>query len=368
MKVFKIKFLLVLTSFFLQYNADSQPLAAFHDYRNYFMVFDNGQTVQLEHLPVQSYQVGKNCMAYVDNSGVFKVYHNGDSHILTEILISQYYVTRNLIAYFLHNQLYVYDQGKIYLLSSNVSKFTVGDSLVSFYNENKKAFYAYYNGDVSEIEGSLVGSPITNFKAGNNTFAYFNDNSKYFKVFYHGNLYDVLQTYESVRFEAGTNLVAFVDEAMGSFHVFYKGEVFDLEDFQPKSFKVGDDVLAYVNNLGEFKAFSSGELYSISSFEPDLYDVKDSLVVFSEQDYFKVFFKDETYELESYMPENFQIQESTIAYISINGWLKAFIDGELVTVTKDLIKMFSVSYDLISVNTTVNTVKVYYKGELKATN
>lgn len=368
MKIFICKVLLVIASFFILYGANAQPLAAFHDFRNYFMVFDNGQTIQLEHLPVQSYQVGKNCLAYVDNSGVFKVYHNSESHVLTELLISKYFVTRNLLVYFLHNQLYVYDQGKKHMLSSNVGNFTVGDSLVTFYSENKKAFYAYYDGEVSEIEGSLVGTPISNFKAGNNTFAYFNDNSKYLKVFYNGSLFDILQSYESVRFDAGTNLVAFVDEAMGSFHVFYKGEIYDLEDFEPKSFKVGDDVLAYVNNLGEFKAFSSGELYSISSFEPDLYDIKDSLVIFSEQEYFKVFYKDETYELENYMPENFQMQESTIAYISVNGWLKAFINGELVTVTKDLIKMFSVSYGLISVNTTVNTVKVFYEGELKATN
>ena len=58
------------------------------------------------------------------------------------------------------------------------------------------------------------------------------------------------------------------------------------------------------------------------------YDVYDELVVFTELEYFKVFYNDEVYELESYTPENYQIKDATLAYINVNGWLKAFVEGK----------------------------------------
>lgn len=350
------------------YNAYSQNLAAFLDYRKYFMVFDNGKTQAIDHLPAQSFQIGGNCIPFVSNFGQFKVYYKGAVTKLLEQAPSKYYATRYLLVYFLYDQLYVFDDGEVKMLSSSVKNYAIGDSLVAFYNENTKASYVYYNGEVTELERSLVGSPLSEFKAGDNIFAYFNANSKYFKIFYRGELYDILQSNNQIYYEAGRNVVAFVDNATNSFHVYYKGEVIDLEDFVPKSFKVGDDLVAYIDNLDDFKVFSNGEIHTISSFEPEMYDVMDSLVVFSEQGYFKVFYNDKVYELENYVPSEFQMQESTIAFIGLNGWLKAFTGGEYITVTNDLISMFVVAYHLIYMNTTVNTIKVFYNGKLYDTN
>lgn len=350
------------------YTACAQNLVAFHDYRNYFMVFDNGKTKAIDHLPAQSYQIGGSCIPYVSNSGQFNVYYNGNVQNLAEQYVSKYFATRYLLVYFLYDQLYVFDHGKIQMLSSNVKNYAIGDSLVAFYNENTRASYVYYDGQIIELERSLVGSPIKEFKAGDNVFAYFNDNSKYFKIFFNGELRDILQSNSPIYFEAGRNIVAYIDDARNSFHVFYKGEVFDLEDYKPKSFKVGDDLLAYVDNLGEFKVFSNGQVQIISSFEPDAYDVNDSLVVFAEQDYFKVFYKNQVHELENYIPQEFQMKESTIAFIDLNGWLKAFTNGKYITVTNDLVSQFVVTYNLIFVNTTVNTIKIYYKEKLQDTN
>jgi len=273
-----------------------------------------------------------------------------------------------LVAYFLYDQLYVFDNGKSQLLSSNVKKYAVGDSLIAFFNENTQSSHVYYNGKVVDLERSLVGSPIKGFRAGDNVFAYFNDNTKYFKVFYKGRLQNILKSNEEVMYEAGRNTIAYIDNSRNSFHVFYKGEITDLEDYKPKSFQVGDDILAYISSVGEFNVFVGGEKTQLSPFEPEVYMVKDSLVVFSEQDYFKVYYKGHIYELENYIPKDFQMQENTIAFIDLNGWLKAFTNGKYITVTNDLISSFVVAYNLIYVNTTVNTVKIFYKGKLKDTN
>ncbi len=357
------KMLLLITSILLITGLNAQPLAAYHNYQQHFVVFDNGTTVSVENLPVKSYQIGKNCVAWVANSGLFKVYYKGETKTLATSGVERYYTTRNLLFYFVYNQLYVFDKGNAQMLSSNVRSFAIGDELVAFYNENKRAPYVYYHGELQEIESSLIGAPISRFVAGDNVFAYFNDNTKYLKVFYDGDVQNVLQSNGQVFYKAGRNIVAYVDNSQNSFHVFYKGEVFDLEDFRPKSFKVGKDVLAYVDNTGSFKVFSDGEVQTISSFEPDVYDIQDELVVFTELEYFKVFYKNDVYELESYTPNNFQVKDGAMAYINVNGWLKAFINGKQVVVSKDLIRSFVLTYDLVLANTSGNTVKIFYKDK-----
>jgi len=359
----KLLLLSICSLFWL--NSFSQPLAAYHNYNRQFVIFDNGRKKSVENVPVKSFQIGKTCVAYISNSGQFKVYYKGEVKTLAVANVEKYYATRNLLFYFVYSQLYVFDNGKTQMLSSNVNSFAIGDDLVAFYNNNKKASYAYYDGELIEIERSLTGAPITKFAAGDNIFAYFNDNTKYLKVFYEGELQNLLQSNGQISFRAGKNIIGYVDHSQNSFHVFYKDEIYDLEDFRPKSFIVGDDILAYVDNTGSFKVFSEGEVYTVSSFEPDTYKLKDNLVVFTELEYFKVFYKDEAYELESYIPENFQMKDGVIAYLNVNGWLKAFVDGKLITVTKDLVRSFVLTYDLVYATTSVNTVKIFYKEKLK---
>jgi len=362
------KVFLFVSLFFFSTKVISQNIAAFHDYRRHFIIFDEGKIKDVEHLPVLSYQIGGTCIPYVSNSGQFKVYYHGEVITLAEQYVSKYVVTRYLLAFFLYDQLYVFDNGKTKLLSSNVKNYAIGDSLIAFYNENTHTSQVYYNGKVVDLERSLVGSPIKVFRAGDNVFAYFNDNTKYFKIFYNGELQNILKSNEELVYEAGRNIIAYIDNSKNSFHVFYKGEIIDLEDYKPKSFQVGDDMLAYVNNLGEFNVFIDGEKKVISPFEPEVFLVKDSLVVFSEQDYFKVFYKGEVYELENYIPKDFQMHGSTIAFIGLNGWLNAFTNGKYIKVTNDLISSFVVTYNLIYINTTVNTVKIFYNGKLNDTN
>ena len=349
-------------------SAQNLNLAAFHNYQKHFIVFDSGQSHDVENLPVQSYKVGGNCLPYVSNDGRFKVYYNGQVQTLSQQLVDDYYVTRNFLVYSLFNQLYVFDNGKNKMLSSNVVNFAVGDSIVAYYNRNRNTSHVYYKGKVYDLENNLVGDPIKDFKAGDNIFAYFNNITKYFKIFYHGELEEITQSNDLIDFKTGRNIVAYEDNSTNTFHVYYKGEILDLEDFKPKSFKVGDDLVAYVDALDEFKVFVDGEVKVLSDFEPDAYYVTDSLVAYSEQGFLKVFYNGQIYELENFIPEHFQIQEKTIVYTDLNGWLKAFSGGKQFTVTKDLVNTYLLTYNTILVNTTVNTVKIYYNGELKDTN
>lgn len=366
-----LKKLLIFTCFLIVSEAvftQNYNLTAFHNYQNHFIIFDSGITHDVENLPVQSFQIGGTCVPYINNAGKLKVYYNGKVQTLSQLSASRYFATKNFLVYFMFNQLYVFDNGTKKLLASNVTDFAIGDCMVAFYNNNTKSSHVYYKGKIFNLENSMVGNPIKELKIGDNIFAYFNNNTKYFKLFYDGQLEEICQSNDMIKFEPGRNLVAYEDNSTNTFHVYYKGDIIDLEDFKPKSFKVGDDLLAYIDDLGEFKVFANGEVETISSFEPEAYYVTDSLVVFSEQEYFKVYYDGHIYELESYIPEKFQIQESNIAYIDINGWLKAFMGGKHFTVTKDLVSNYKLSYNTIIMNTTVNTIKIYYKGVLENTN
>jgi len=361
-------FLLTISLFNTALFAQSFNLAGFHNYQNHFIIFDDGNFHDVENLPVQSFQVGGNCLAYVDNANKFKVYYNGEVQILTDILVDEYYVSRNLLVYKVFGQLYVFDNGKKQMLTSNVYRFVTGDSIVAYINANTNSAHAYYKGKIYNVENALTGHPIQDFEAGDNIFGYFNNNTKFFKVFYNGKLEDIAQTNDLITFKAGLNTIAYVDQSTNTFHTFYKGDVIDLDDFMPKSYKVGDNLIAYISSLEEFKVFTNGDIETISDFEPNAYYVTDSLIAYNEQGYFKVYYNGKIYELESYMPQDFQIQQSTIVYTDLNGWLKAFSSGRQFFVTKDIVKMFKLTYNTILINTTVNTVKIYFDGKLYDTN
>jgi hypothetical protein len=363
-----IKWIAAIVFWLFILNGYAQQLSAFHDYRRYLMVFDNGKIKELDHLPAQSFQVGGKCIPFISNTGQFKVYYNGNIITLADQSVSKYYASPDLMIFLQFDQLFVFDDGITTMLSSHVTNFASGDSIVAFFNENTYCSQVYYKGNIYTLEKSLVGNPVIEFSAGDNLIAYYNDNTKYLKSFYNGKMWNILQSSSKIAFQAGRNMLAYIDYAKNSFHVFYKGELFDLEDYEPKSFKVGDDLMAYIDNLGEFKVFYNGENQSITPFEPDFYEVKDSLVVFSEKGYFKVFYKGKVSEYGFYVPEEFQAQESTMAFIGPNGWLHAFTNGQFIKVTNDLITSYAVNCNIININTTIKKIKIFYRGRIYDTN
>ncbi|MEO8760230.1 MAG: hypothetical protein ABI448_05030, partial [Bacteroidia bacterium] len=56
----------------------SQNIIAYNDNRGYFNIFDNGVTMVAAYQPPQSFQVGGNCVAFLDFTNVLKVYYNGE--------------------------------------------------------------------------------------------------------------------------------------------------------------------------------------------------------------------------------------------------------------------------------------------------
>ena len=360
----KLKLILLITITFLSINAFSQDVAAFVNYQKHFIIFDKGETKQIEHLPIKSFKIGGNAVAYISKTSELKVYYNGVVKTLAETFSSDYYTSKNFIVYQNFKQLYVFDKGKTQILSSYVGSFSVQDDIISFYDKNSKTIKIYYQGKIWDLANSLIGMPVKYFKTGKNTFAYYNDNSKYLMLFMNGNLQKIVHVNGLISFKPGKNILAYIDIAMNTFHVYNNNETFDLEYFKPNKYKAGNNIVAYTDNMGEFKIFYNGETTTLLSFEPELFKIIDNLLLFSELPYLKVYYNNKVYEVCDYVPDSYKIQQSTFAYIDLNKKLRAFTKGKLITVTLDFVKSFKIAYDIIIVKTSGNKTQIYYNDKL----
>ena len=363
MKALKITytaFLCCITFF----TVDAQNLTAFHNYRDYFCVFDNGLIKLVEYLPVESYQIGGNAIAYIDNFYNLKVYNEGKIIKLNVGLNIKYFATDYLVAYSVAKQLYVFDNKRIKTLSYWVDCYGVSDSLIAFFDHYGYTFNIYYKGEIFILEDAMDEHSVKEFKTGDNILAYINYNN-YFKIFYMGKTTSVMLLDEPLIYDAGKNIVAYIDELTFTFKVFYKGNFYELETFHPNSFQIGDDMVAYLDNTNYLKVFYDNKTITIILYEPVFYYVFDSILISSDKEYFNVFYKGKKYVLENYIPDSYQVDYSSIAYIDELGRLKVFYKGKTKILTSfEELNDYKLSRNTVWYNLDVNTNKVFNNGKI----
>ncbi len=324
----------------------AQDLAAFVDYKNYFCIFDNGARTEAEYLPVKSFQVGGNTIAYIDNNENLRIYYKGAIATLSENTITKYTATDYLLTFSTFKVLDVFEGGKRTTLSNFASQYSTGDSLVAFYDERNMAYNIYYKGSVTLLESGSLNSPLQSFQMGDNIFAYVNYLNQ-FRLFYRGKTITLASSSLTLPYAAGKNIVAYVNPDYG-FTLFHKWLIYNLETFQPKSFAVGDDLTAYVTSNDLFKVYYEGTSRVLCQYEPPFYKVTDSLLVYNEGERFKVFYRGTVYTLENYIPADYRIDFNTIAYLDQQGKLKIFQNGKTAFVTNSAVDNYELYRNVIS--------------------
>jgi len=344
----------------------AQTYSAYVDVRQEFYAFDNGAINKLEHLRPVDYKIGKNSIVYVDNQRNFKIYRNGVVTPIDENLFTlQFQVSDNLVLYRSANMISVIDGNDIKLLSGLCQNYSMGDSVVMFYDINRSTFNAYYNGKITELETYLLldegdFSFEKNVKASDNIGAYVNFNEM-FKAFYHNDVF-TLEQQKINDFQIGRNTIAYVD-INNQFKIFHKGETYKIDAFAPKSYQVGDDIVAFVNYEGNFKIFYDGKMYNLGFYEPQ-YQVKDFLVAFEATNgFFKVFYEGNTEVLENYYPPNLQMHYKSLAYTNQANMLRLFSQGKVYDVTNQTVKDFRLDFDVLQYQIGFNRFKVFANGE-----
>jgi hypothetical protein len=146
-----------------------------------FKVFYQGESYVLEDFPPQSYQVGDDMLAYVDNTGSFKVFREGETLEISSFAPDFYKVRNKLILYG--------EQGY---------------------------FKTWYNNDPFLLETYIP----SDWKAEWNTIVYY-DLNRNIKIFSNGNsrvlTYDLAEGIELYRD------VVVVNKGMNNYNVYYRG-------------------------------------------------------------------------------------------------------------------------------------------------
>lgn len=358
------KLILYSIIFFISFQVKSQTLAAFNDYLNKFWAFDAGQFIQLEHLEIQEYQVGGILIAYKDNGSNLKVYQYGEVETLLTGDPIKFTATDYLLGYSMYEQLNVYDNGTNLNLSTQCDAYVIKDSLIGWHNRIMKTTQVYYNGNIYTLEDGLIYNPLEKYKVGDNVIAYIQSSTKDFKVFYMGETIILEEFVTEFTFEAGRDIVAYANLYDQTFKAFWKGEVYDLETFTPKSFQVGDESMAWVDNLGRLKYFNGFKIVELSTYEPAFYDVVDRVVVYEEQGFFKTYCGDQVHVIERYIPKPYLIDFNTIAYLDQSSFIKMFQGCKSSTIFYEKVQQIDLIRDLIIFKKNINTVNIYFNGEV----
>ena len=355
--------ILLLVTFF-QTNVRSQYLAAFNDNLNRFWVFEAGMFQKLEYIEIQDYEVGGILVAYKDSRSNLKIYRNGEVETLMQGDPVEFTATDYLLGYSMYEQLNVYDNGKTEVLSTQCDGYIVRDSLIGWHNKISQTLEVYYNGQTRVLVDGLLYDPLKTFKAGDNTLAFVHSSTKEFYVYYLGRLHQLDDFVKQMIYDAGRDIVAYIDVPDMSFNVFFRGDVYEIETFQPRSFKVGDELLAYVDNLGKLKLFENGVTKTISDFEPQFYDLVDRVLVFEEQGFFKTYCNGQVYIIERYIPQPYIIDYNTIAYLDQNSFVKVFQNCKSETISFRKVKEIELIRDLVIYVEDINRTKVYFNGQV----
>jgi len=353
--LFTLVFLVTSTGVFAQH------LNSFVDYREYFYIFDHGVSHQQEYQVVKSQKVGGNCLAYVDNLGKFKVYYDGEVKELERYNIGVYVTTEHLLVYKVSQELMVFDEGNIKSLVYHPAFFGVGDSVVAYLDRASRYLNVYYKGEIIKIADGLVAHAAKSLRVGDNTVGFVDDQDKLY-LFYRGKIKELI--YNPLNFKVSLNTAAYVDAMSGAFSIFHKGEDYEMETFTPTSYKMGDDIVAYVDESGSFKVFYNGEVTTISSFKPDFYKVIDDMVIYGEDGYFKVIYKMKEYSLENYIPQVYEADQATLAYIDQFGFLQCFFKGEIHSLSNEAVRDITVAGNTVAFKVGLNTNKVFYNGQI----
>jgi hypothetical protein len=363
--LFFLKTNLICFAILFSAQTKSQNIIAYNDNRGYFNIFDNGTTTVAAYQPPQSFQIGGNCVAYVDFGNSLKVYYKGEISTLYDGIPTKYEVTHNLVVFNVGSVIKVFDRGKITTISGYSTSYQVGDSLVAVIDQITGSFKVYYNGGFHTLEDFHQTQMISDYQASNNTVAYLTY-LREFKIFWNGNGYNLFKLANNssqIQYQTGSNIVSFTSNNILGLTVFYKGNIYTVSTKQVTNYQTGDDMVAYTD-AGGMHVFYAGKNYDLNGFAPDFYQVADSMLIYYTPGYFSVFNKGKSSVLANFMPSEYAIDNNTLTYVDLQGGLNAFYNDDTYQLsTFDKLIGFKLTGNAVWYSTATVYNKVFLRGK-----
>ncbi|HQV01022.1 MAG: hypothetical protein JNK61_10205 [Bacteroidia bacterium] len=345
----------------------AQNLYAYQAYNNNLIIFDNGNFVTAETLPVLKKFIGFDYVAYISNNNLLKMYWRKQTNEINEAaFITRSEGKRGLFAYQMDKQLKVVYNGKDITLTTFCNNWNASDSLVLFYDDVRNMHFVFYNGDVFALDDVLQGKTGlfngSNCSIGGNILCYVNSFNK-LRAQYNGVFYNLSDYNRFLAFEAGNNICVYLNENSNAWTAFCNGYTNVLDQFEPQSYQLGNGMVAYVDNLQNFKVFYNDTIIRLLPVQPAGYQVTDSLISFSDNvNNWYVFYNGRMQKLENYIPTQIKMSNATLCYIDNVGALRVFIRGKSQVITTEQVRQFEVTNNVVSYTLGNSDVRIYWDG------
>ncbi len=268
--------------------------------------------------------------AYTDYKNYFFAFDNGPNIQLESQPITSYKIGGNAIAYVNGvDNFRAYYKGDSYdLLSISPARYDACDNYVVFYRD--MILNVFDNG-----KRTLLSGNTTSYAVGDSMVAFYDLNSAYLRAYYNGQTQDIEGVYgvdpDSVKFKVGDNILAYINSA-NQFKIYYHERILNLESYAPTTFKVGKNIVAYLDAYTQaFKIFYSGMNYTVESNAPISFIAGDDMVAYvSNTGDFKVFYQGQLLKIASFTPSFYDVTDNVLIYFD-GKYFTAFYKGKITT-------------------------------------
>ncbi len=305
---------------------------------------------------------GQNISAYVDYKNYFFAFDNGPNIELESQPIKSYKVGGNAVAYVNGaDNFRAYYGGEIYdLLSIAPMDYIATDNYVLF-NSNM-ILSVFDNGKQTRLSGYC-----NSYAAGDSIIAFFDLNSSILKTYANGQVQELDnllgKDVDSIKFKVGDNIVAYVNSAE-QFKIFYRDHVLNLESYVPVSFQAGRNIVSYIDAYTQaFKIFYNGMSYTVESTPPASYVTADDMVAYvSSNGDFKVFYQGQLLKVSSYAPQFYNVKDRVMAYFD-GKYFTAFYNGKITTLETYVPASYQLDYNTVAYIDRTNYLQALYNGK-----
>ncbi len=347
--------------FFAQF-LGAQGVVPFVDFNNWFRTVTDGELRYIELQQIKSYSAGDNLVAYLDIRGNLRVFDGKDRVDLSNVNL-EYKISDNLLAWNYGPVLQLWDHGEKKTLGYFAGNYILKDNLMLYENTRYNSITCYWNGKEYPIQTATGTIALQNSpKIGENIFA-FADNGNIYRIFYEGNTYEVGVWNGDINFQSGTDIVAFNDPTTRTFAAFDKGTFVDVETQWVKKYKAGRGFIVYEDINNNLMMYRNGEKRMLSSF-PGNWDVLDDVVLFENNGFSYVSYDDKEVEIANYKIENYIMKNGTVVFTTIQGGVKAIIQGEIVELTNLLNSEYEIYGNSVLVKLMNKNFLIYQNGKL----
>lgn len=337
----------------------AQNLTSYTDYLQKFYVFDNARVQKLEHLPIESSSTSDDYLAYVDNAGNFKVYQKRYSKQL-EGVVDNYTAYKGQVVYETAGVIKAFANGYRTVLSARVISYKAADNITAFIDVYDRAFKVFID-TVYVLEQHTDDNVVASYHVAPNTMAYVDVQQNFY--YYQNKERQVISEYFEGDYRVGENIVAFNDNYDYTFKAYYKEENIELDTQFPSNFRMGRNMVAWVAQDGTFSVFYDGEITELASYSPSTYQIKDDILVYRQNGYLFLFYKGKIIEVEPFQPTTYFMDNQTLVYIDQQGYIKAYIDGKFVEITRQPNEGLKLCGNTIYYTVNSNEPRVWFNGE-----